>query len=215
MVAICNVKVEALHEIDGGPLTEWDRLYFSNEHRIESGSAFFAQAFADALGVVTDLELHDPAGAELKLQSITFLLERALEQYEAAQEFESWTGLSEFHERRLREAGLNFEGVCRVLGEAANRTLLGSGAPQIESLATTFEEMGYAGLSNRYLARVREIRDLTASITAGDAPRDGVAWQELGWKLIALFTTALEIGQAMAILNTFTFRLEETPSTAS
>jgi hypothetical protein len=39
-------------------------------------------------------------------------------------------------------------------------------------------------------------------------PEDNaVAWQELGWKLSTLFAQTLEIGKAIAILNTLTFRL--------
>jgi len=34
-----------------------------------------------------------------------------------------------------------------------------------------------------------------------------LAWQELGWKLTTLFAQTLEVGKAIAILNTLTFRL--------
>ncbi|MCA9863262.1 MAG: hypothetical protein KC432_09585 [Thermomicrobiales bacterium] len=210
MALICNTVEMHVHP-EGGDYatTEWTKLYLSNEHRIESGSAFFAHAFAEALGIVSALELRDPDSAELKLDSIVFLLDRALEQYAAAAEFEAWTGLNAYHERRLREAGLGFAGVSRVLEEAAKRNLLSVGAQRIEAVAHTFEADGYAGLTDQYLELVRAIRAVALEASAsGITPKTAVAWQELGWKLTALFSSALEIGQAMAILNTFTFRLE-------
>lgn len=216
MAVICNVVVQSpsgslsldpsLAETVG---QEWRELYLNNEPNIESGSAYFSQAFAEAAGVTSDLELHDPRSAGLKLQSISFLLSRALEQYEAAVKFESWTGLSEYHERRLREAGLDLEGVRRVLHEAQDKGFLSGGEDRLESLALTFDREGYSALTRLYLDRVRHLRDLTTA-ASGDLATGGdlVAWQELGWKLIARFSQAAEIGQAMAILNTFTFRLQ-------
>jgi len=214
MALICNVpKVEQeLHQSVAGDSRvsgEWWKVYLGNEQYIESGAAYFAQAFAEALGIVTALELHDPRGAELKISSIAYLLERALEQYEAAVEFSARSGLGEFHERRLREAGLDLGGVRQVLTEARNRDLLGMGDERIDMIAATFARVGYPGLMSHYTGKVREIYDLVASMRATGGPGDdAIAWQELGWKLTALFTQALEVGQAIAVLNCLTSRLQ-------
>lgn len=210
MALICNVQPQVEIRAPNAPVSgESSNVDLDHERFIESGSAYFAQAFAEVLGLVSDLELHDPRGAELKLRSMAFLLDRALEQYEAAVEFESQTGLSESHERKLREAGLDLEGVRQVLSEAQTRRLLSGGDERIEILATTFDRMGYPGLMSLYIGMVREIHDLvTVSVGTEEPGNDGVAWQELGWKLTTLFAQTLEVGQAIAILNIFTFRLQ-------
>jgi hypothetical protein len=205
MSLICNVKKQS-HDSTG----EWSKAYLDNEGYVESGSAYFAQAFAEALGLISDIELHNPTGARLRLRSMASLLEYALKEYKAAVEFGSATGLNEYHEESLREAGLNFEGVRQVLSEAQSRGFLKGHDEWIEMLPSTFDRTGYSGVMNLYIGRVQEIHKLTVTIDGNEGlGNDGVAWQELGWKLTALFTQTLEVGKAIAILNTLTFRLPE------
>jgi|SRR5215203_3782849 len=203
MALICNVvKQEEMR-------TE---VYDVSEKHIESGSAYFAQAFAEALGLVSDLELHDLYRAELRLGSMNALITYALEEYDRAAGIFEQTGLRDYHERMLHEAGLDLEGTRRTLTEAGTRNLLPADEQLVESVARTFDQEGYQGLTNLYLDKVRIIQRLVSSpaVTAEmGAPSNGVAWQELGWKLVTLFTQAIEVGQAIAVLNTFTSRLSK------
>jgi len=200
MALVCNVK-----QLQGNTLEE-TALYLDTERHIEGGSAYFGQAFAEALGLVSDIELHNPEGAGLRLRSIASLLEHALRQYEAAMESGSRSGLNEYHERKLREGGLNTEGIRQVLGEALSHDFLMEDDERIETLAAHFDQMGYSGLMSLYLGSVRKLHNL--AVTTSEGPEgDAVAWQELGWKLTTLFAQALEMGKAIAILNILTFRL--------
>jgi len=123
-------------------------------------------------------------------------------------EFGSRSGLNEYHERKLREAGLSPEGVHQVLGEALNRGFLMEDDERTETLASKFDRMGYSGLMSLYIGMVREIHNLTLNIIESQEPKnDAVAWQELGWKLTTFFAKTLEVGKAIAILNILTFRL--------
>jgi hypothetical protein len=206
MALICNTVQNILRDktVNG----ESSKVDLDHERYIESGSAYFAQAFAEALGLVSDLELHNPERAGLRLQSMTFLLDHALKQYEDAVEFGSQTGLSEYHERRLRESGLNLAGSRQVLNEAQSRGFIRENGELVEMLAATFDRKGYSGLMSLYIGRVRELRDLIVDI--GESEKlgaDAVAWQELAWKLTTLFAQTLEVGKAIAILNILTFRL--------
>jgi len=215
MALICNVaQNEAFPSVfpSDGEQTE---VYSVSEKYIESGSAYFAQAFAEALGLVSDLELHDLYRAELRLGSMDILVTHALEEYGRAAELYEQTGLNEYHERKLREAGLNVEGTTRTLTEAGNRDLLPANQQLVHSVTRTFDEEGYRGLTNLYLDKVRTIQRLVGSPSVTvemEALSNGVAWQELGWKLVTLFTQATEVGQAIAVLNTFTSRLSKETS---
>lgn len=205
MALICNVQRQPDLPAGQGAAASEASLYLDNERYIEAGSAYFGQAFAEALGLTSDIELHNLEGAGLRLRSIASLLEYALRQYEAAVEFGSRSGLNEYHERKLREAGLDPKGVRQVLGEALSRGFL---MEDDEQVAATFDRKSYSGLMSLYIGRVREIHTLTASMTESEKPEDdAVAWQELAWKLTTLFAQTLEVGKAIAILNIFTFRL--------
>lgn len=200
MSEVCNAKPEA----------QPTAIYDDSERYIESGSAYFAQAFAEALGLTSDLELHDPYRAELRLRSMDVLIAHALQEYDGALRLYEQTGLNDFHERKLREAGLDFEGTRHILLEAGDRDLLPANEQLINSVAKTFDQVGYQGLMNLYLDKVRSIHRLVGSPSVTVEPgaaRNDVAWQELGWKLITLFTQAIQVGQAIAVLNTFTFRM--------
>jgi hypothetical protein len=203
---ICNkVEESLLGEQEKAKAYERD-----SEKHIESGSAYFAQAFAEALGLVSDVELHDPHRAELRLRSMDILIIHALKEYDKAGRIDTQTGLTEYHERALREAGLDFEGVRRVLLEAGQRDLLSANEQLVDSVAKTFDQEGYQGLMNLYLDKVHSLHSLigSAAVAMEDrAASNGVAWQELGWKLITLFSQAHEVGQAIAVLNTFTYRI--------
>jgi len=79
---------------------------------------------------------------------------------------------------------------------------------RIETIALNFDRSGHSGLMSLYVSKVRVIHEL--AVTAGDTDTrqyDGVASQELGWRLTSLFSDALEVGKAIAVINTFTFRL--------
>jgi hypothetical protein len=215
MALICNTQPQfapnghrdALREEEasGG----WWKVYLGGEHHIESGSAYFSQAFAEALGLVSDLELHDLGRAGLRLRTMAILLEHALQQYDAAMEFGAQTGLTEHHERKLQEAGLDSGGIRQVLSEAQGRGLLSKDDERTELLTATFDRTGYPGLMSLYTGKVREIHELTVALgSSGESGDDMVWWQELGWKLMTLFTQTLGVGQAIAILNIFTFRLQ-------
>jgi hypothetical protein len=210
MAAICNRQQQRAVPQESPSGKEKTELYGESEKHIESGSAYFAQAFAEALGYISDLELHDLYRAELRLRSMSILITHALEEYDNASKFDARTGLIDYHERMLREAGLNFEGTQRALLEAGNRDLLPADEQLVNSVAKTFDQVGYQGLTNLYLDKVYSIHRLVSSppVTMEDeGTSDGVAWQELGWKLITLFTQATQIGQSIAVLNTFTERL--------
>jgi len=208
MSLICNVQIEITGE-PGGNSAQWSSVYESNEEYIESGSAFFSQAFAEALALVSDLELHDVGRAWLRLEAISALLSDALEQYEASVELDSQTGLGDYHEARLREVGVNFDGFRRTLAEARSQDLVAISDERIDSIARILDDHGYAQLLGVYIDRVRDIRSLVAPRPLAFKPGDtidAVVWQELGWKLTTRFARAIEIGQAIAILNTFMLR---------
>ncbi len=210
MAAICN-RQQALAVPQESPSgEEKTELYGESEKHIESGSAYFARAFAEALGLVSDLELRDLYRAELRLRSMSVLITHALKEYDSASRISAQTGLIDYHERMLREAGLNFEGTQRTLLEAGNRDLLPADEQLVNSVAKTFDQAGYQALTNLYLDKVDSIHRLVSSppvTLENGGTTDGVAWQELGWKLITLFTQATQIGQSIAVLNTFTDRL--------
>jgi len=190
--------------------------WMDNECYIEAGSAYFARAYAEALGMTSDIELHNPAGAELRLQSMAFLLDHALKQYDAAMKLGTETGQSHQHEQQLREAGLDFARARQVLNAAAGRELRGGSDELIEILATTFVQEGYPGLMSYYLDKVRELHAFIVATNDSNGPGlDAVAWQELGWRLTTLFAWALEVGKSIAILNTLTFRLPVDAVTAN
>lgn len=205
MASICNT-VATTKGGAGGTASDVS-LYLDSERYIEAGSAYFGQAFAEVLGLISDIELHNPEGAGLRLQSIASLLDYALRQYEASMEFGSKSGLIEYHDRKLREGGLDPEGIRRVLDVAHSRGFLMQNDERIEALTATFGRTGYSGLMSLYTGRVRDIHNLAVTMSESEKPDDAVAWQERAWKLATLFAQTLEIGKAIAILNTLTFRL--------
>lgn len=201
-MVVCNtVPVKETPQVE---IAQADAAY---ERCIEAGSAHFAQAFSEALGLISDLENNDPAGARLRLKSMAALTGSALQHYKSAGEIGGETGLTEQHARRLRQAGLDARGVGRVMGEAERRGFWRRDGAIAETLAAALENKGYPGMMSLYLEKVQEIHDYALAAGSGEAPVDAVAWQELGWKLTALFGRALEMGKAIAILNTLTFRL--------
>jgi hypothetical protein len=207
MSSICNTR-PTVNAGQGANATDAS-LYLENEHYTEAGSAYFGQAFAEALNLSSDIELHNPEGAWLRLQSIASLLDYALRQYHASMEFGCKSGLIAHHERKLRAAGLNSKGVCNVLAAAYNRGFSMQTDEQIDRFSIAFEQKGYSGLMDLYMGEVQNIYDLITATTKDSEKRDSdsVAWQELVWKLTTSFAQTLEIGKAIAIINTFTFRL--------
>ena len=63
----------------------------------------------------------------------------------------------------LREAGLDYEEVRRVLGKA-RRGFLMHDNEMVEMLATNFARSGCSGLMSLYIAGVREIHDLAVTM---------------------------------------------------
>jgi hypothetical protein len=204
MTKVCN-RVAARGQVFKSE--EEKALYLDSEHYIEAGSAYFVRAFAEVLGMTSDLELHNLEGAELRLRSTASLLEHALRQYETAVESGAKSGVNQYHDRKLREAGLDSKGASQVLSEAVSRGFLMDNDERIETFATDFDRMGCSGLMSLFIKGVWEIHNLVVTMSESETPeRDVVAWQELSWKLMTLFTQALEIGKAIAVLNIFTFR---------
>jgi len=213
MALVCNrrTQISTAQKPDDDAL-----LYLDTERSIEAGSAYFGRAFAEAIGLICDIELHDREGAALRLRSVASLLEHALREYEVALDLGSRSGLNEYHERKLRAAGLEPDEVRRVLAEAQSRGFLIEDDDRIETLAAKFDLEGHLGLMGLYMGKVREIYTLAVDVIDADEPQNkAVEWQELGWRLTALFTQALQVGKVLAILNTFTFRLpKRSPSSA-
>ena len=103
----CNVKELILPHGSLESDAEWATVYLNNEVLIESGSAFFAQGFAEAMGIVADVELHDLGRATMRRKSIDRLLGTALKKYEESVALDESTGLMDFHQERLRDAGIS------------------------------------------------------------------------------------------------------------
>jgi hypothetical protein len=206
MAVNCNKVPEAEPEVpvEGSSRTgTWNQVYNENEKYIESGSAYFSQAFAEVLSLVSDLELHDLYRAQLRLAGSAALLSAALEQYELGIRVDADTGLDEYHERRLRDSGLDLKRAVEVLRTAREQGHVVSSDDVIITVATTFEERGYRTLVESYLDKVRNICKSISFMTSqhGDIPQLRV-WQEITWKLTASFAAAMEYGQCIAILNT-------------
>src|SRR5215217_2965341 len=115
MALICNVSrpeeplpPDALEHRNSA--ARWDDLYRINEGFIESGSAYFSQAFAETLGLVSDIELHDLEQGQLRFACIRELLGHSMEQYKTCLELDERSGLGDHHEARLRSLGLDMRG---------------------------------------------------------------------------------------------------------
>lgn len=155
MGQVCNVKKEFA---SGQDPVKWGTLYRENEKLIESGSAFFVQAFAEALGVVSDIELHDVNRAQIRLAAIAALLGQATKQYNGSMKMDDETGLGSYHESTLRKLGLDVQGVNAVLTEARGRGFVVASDDSIHRFATIFHEEGYRALMKKYLGKSAQSR---------------------------------------------------------
>jgi len=199
MSAICNtVQQEEPTSFAGrSSLNPWQQAYLDSDKLVASGSAYFAQAFADVMGLVSDEELNDPARGRLRLCSIGSLLDEAIREYEAAADFDARSGLDEYHERALRQAGLDEDGTRTVLSTAVSDGFLSLNRELFEEVAFTFANRGFAALMQSYVQRLRNIREVL-----GDENDKSERTRGFTWVLLTGFTDALQVGQAIAVLNT-------------
>lgn len=211
MSIFCNAQVESptgeAHgvDIEAG---DWGSLYRQNEKAIESGSAYFSQAFAEALGLVSDVELHDLEQARLRLGAIASLLGHAIREYDISLDIDTRTGLGDFHEGQLRKSGLNSEGTVRVFGRAREQGYIVASDDFIARISRMFSEHGYRALMDQYLHKVRNIHDLVSS-AAPAANKDGGSakmWQGFVWQLTSAFADTMWLGQSIAIMNAAAYR---------
>jgi len=203
MAFICNVQQDV--GVHSG--SNWERLYQENERFIESGSAYFSQAFAEALGLVSDIELHDPNRGQLRLAAIASLLDHAIEQYATSIIVDADTGLGDYHDKLLRDSGLNFSGTVTVLEESRAKGFIPATNDFVREFAKIFDEHGYRALMEHYLLKVHKVRDLVSPMPdmTGEGASSAV-WQDLGWRLTASFADAMGFGQAIAVLNATAYR---------
>jgi len=188
---------------------EWVAVYLENETFIETGSAYFAQAFADAASLIADVELHDLGRGRLRIASMGLLLNSAIGAYERSLELDEITGLSAHHADRLREAGVDGDVVRDTLESAVRRGMLAATDGRA-SVAEIYETRGYVALMTTFLDQVREIRDFVDSVDLEPIPAtdaECVAWQEFSWSITARMSQTLAFGQAIAMVNTLTLRL--------
>lgn len=188
---------------------KWVKVYLENESFIESGSASFAQAFAEALGVIADVELHDLGRAKLRLNSIGRLLSNALTQYDQSMQLGEATGLLEHHASRLRDEGVTANYLRETLETAIQRRMLLAVDGIVDDVAETYESQGYRALMDAYSDMVREVKTLVteADLSATEPTfEDVVAWQEFSWSVTSRMAKTLVFGQAIAMLNTLTLR---------
>jgi len=208
MAQICNKVVvdqpESVHERVG----DWESLYRENEKFVEYGSAYFSQAFAEALGIVSDIELHDLERARLRLGTIATLLEHAIQQYGAGLDADAHTGLEAFHENRLRKIGLNFAGMLNTLKAARADGYIVASDDMVDCLSRIFSDEGYRALMDHYLYKVRIIHGLVSDVPTDVDVKDGtpMMWQELAWRLTSAFADAMAFGQSIAIVNAAAYR---------
>lgn len=204
MSLICNTQQEeqlASPNVHG----EWSGIYARNEVHIEAAAAYFARAFGEALSLVADLELHDVRRAELRIQSIATILSNALDEYSESARMDQETGLGKHHQKLLVEAAAKVGGFDVVLREARTRGFINVTNEQITELTVALEQ-SYANLMDVYLREVGAIADLANLVSARPLGGDAIAWQELAWKLCSAFSRAMGLGQAIAVLNTYTLR---------
>jgi len=210
MAQICN-KVEELAQKPkqraDDTIGDWESVYRENERFVESGSAYFSQAFAEALGLVSDIELHDVERARVRLEAVSMLLDYAIQQYTTSVDVDDRTGLQQFHESRLRDIGLDYEGTVRTLQVARAQGYIVASDDIIESISRTFSEQGYRALAERFIRKVRDIRGLaTDATTEVDENTTGAIWQGIAWRLTSAFAHAMEFGQSMAVMNSAAYR---------
>lgn len=199
MSSVCN-KVQRSAEAD-----DWSATYARNEVHVEAGSAHFSHAFAAVLGLVGDIELHDLQRGKLRLRSIAGTLERAIDEYRTSITMDRETGLDEHHVRFLHDAAEPIGGLEAVLLDARSHQLVGVTDEQVGSLVSALSQGGYAALMDVYLDEVQAISRMVSATSCPDE-QDIVAWQELTWKLMTSFSRAMALGQAIAVLNTYTLR---------
>jgi hypothetical protein len=208
MAMVCNKVVESAASGRGQEGGQWEALYRDNETFVEHGSAYFSQAFAEALGIVSDIELHDLERARLRLGAIMTLLYHAIQQYEAGLDADARTGLEAFHEDRLRKAGLDFEGAASTLKSGRLQGYIVADDDFIDRLSRIFSEEGYRALMDHYLRKVRNIHSLVSDAPTDAEVRAGtpMMWQEFTWRLLSAFTDAMGFGQSIAVMNAAAYR---------
>jgi len=205
MVRICNTVQP---EFTGSSLGGWEKAYSDSDKLIASGSAYFAQAFADVLGLVSDEELNDLSRGRLRLLSADALLRRAIREYESAADFDSQTGLDEYHQTVLESAGYDENGTLSALLSATGDGTLSLNRELLEGIAELFVRRGYRELMQSYVARLHKIQALLREAIAHFDQKAGTTWM-----LLAAFTEALQVGQAIAVLNIrATSRLKVAPT---
>jgi len=205
MSLVCNVEQQTLPPTSQTS-DPWADVYRENEKFVESGSAYFSQAFAEALGLVADIELHDVQRAELRLQAMSALLAAAMEQYERGMDIDSQTGLLKHHEERLREIGLNREGTTHTLEVGRQSGFIGLSDSHIHDIASILTESGYGVLMSRYLEMVQSIETLVDSEMHQQPDSTQRDWQGAGWRITTAFTATAQFGQAIAVVNAAAYR---------
>jgi hypothetical protein len=182
-----------------------------SEHLVEAGSAFFARAFSEALALTADIELHNLPAALVHTAACREYLQKALTEYGRAGAYDEKTNLAQYHFESLTSQLSKIGGAGALLRLAQREGFLSCGDEELEKLAETFESgAGPASLMDRFRASVSSAVTLTQDPpTVDETPDKGTytRWQEFAWRLIALFSASLQVGQALAILNTFTARV--------
>jgi len=206
MALICNV-VQNVAQTEGpeghSSNGDWGEVYRRNERFIESGSAYFSQAFAEALGLVSDLELHNRERAQLRLASISALLGHSVEQYSTSLDIDDRSGLAEHHEATLHRLGLDLRGTEQALTDGRHSGYIVADDHLIRRLALLFHEQGYRALMDAYLEKVISIQSL---IRPGELTETVSDWQGLTWQLTSAFTDAMMFGQCIAVMNAVAYR---------
>jgi len=199
---ICN-KIEQ-DRSGGGAFRE---KYARPEVHVEAGSAYFSQAFGESLALVADLELHDLTRVQLRTQSIAALLGNARDEYCLADRMDSETGLGDYHWNLLQQQATEVGGFVQVLRDARGQGFVAITDAEIALLVAALDKGSYADLTNVYLSEVDAIVALVDSHVNSSNDTDAVAWQEFAWRLNTLFSRAMGLGQAIAIINTYMFRV--------
>jgi hypothetical protein len=197
MALICNVQTQENHT--GG---DWGEIYRKNEGFIESGSAYFSQAFAETLGLVSDIELHNLEQAQLRLGSIQALLIHSLEQYRTSLDVDDRTGLASHHESTLRRGLPDLRSVEQALSSGRTNGYIAGNDQFIRRFSSTFHEEGYRALMNSYVEMVASIQ---VSVSAG-LTEQVADWQGFTWQLTSGFSEAMMFGQCIAVMNAVVYR---------
>jgi hypothetical protein len=198
MALICNVQTQENHSTGG----DWDELYSKNEGFIESGSAYFSQAFAETLGLVSDIELHNLEQAQLRLGSIRALLLHSLEQYRTSLDVDDRTGLANHHESTLRRELPDRRSIEQALSSGRANGYIAGNDEFIRRFSSEFHEEGYRALMNSYVDMVACIEAL---VNAGST-EPIVDWQGFTWQLTSGFSETMMFGQCIAVMNAVVYR---------